>query len=103
MPPVPNFEPITESTASDIDLCAGGHAAAISASPSREVSPTGWERRVAYAGSGTCQRHTSASRQRGVTKVKPSILPYVRENFGSPRAIWGLIDAWIQAPRPIAS
>ncbi|MFJ8933126.1 hypothetical protein ACIRLA_41840 [Streptomyces sp. NPDC102364] len=104
VPPVPNFALTIASTASDMEACAGGQAAEISGSPvAGSVRPTGCERRLAYLGSGTCQRHRSARRQRGVTKVKPSILPYVFVNLGSPMAIAGLMEAWIQAPRPIAS
>ena len=45
----------------------------------------------------------SASFHLGVIQSKPSIEPYRPRNFGSPSRTGGAIEAWIHAPRPIAS
>ena len=45
----------------------------------------------------------SASFHRGTTQSKSSMEPYLRRNFGSPSSTGGAIEAWIHAPRPIAS
>ena len=102
-PCLPNFASMTASTASRHRVVIGRRHAldqmlALVAQADRIAAQVGIARQRHVPAQQVHRAPARASRSRS-----PASAPYVFENLGSPTSTGGLIEAWIQAPRPMAS